>query len=153
MTVKELKEKIKENPNKVMNIEGIKWIKTVPTEYLELLNENLDVKEVLEGEYPLTYQAKKFLKELYKQYSDDFVEEVKGFIDFASKRLPNFAFDYTITTEKKGVVTIWFMYIYNNHFVRKSILYHTSSNKIDYNWLFERIINTAEAYNKKYLMN
>lgn len=153
MAIKELKEKIKENPNKVMNIEEIKWIQTVPTEYLELLNENLDVKEVLEGKYPLTYQAKKFLKELYKQYSDDFVEEVKKFIDFASKRLPNFAFDYTIKTEKKGVVIIWFTYIYNNHFVRKSILYHTSNNKIDCNWLFERIINTAETYNKKYLMN
>ena len=56
MTIKELKEKIKENPNKVMNIEEIKWIETVPTEYLESLNKNLDVKEVLEGEYPLTYQ-------------------------------------------------------------------------------------------------
>lgn len=147
MTIKELKEKIKENPNKVMNVE---WTKTVPIEYLELLNENLEVKEILKDKYSLTYQAKKCLKELCEQYDNNFVEEVKRFIDFASKQLPNFIFDYTITTEKKDVVTVWFMCIYNNKLIRKSILYHSSNNKIDYNWLLERIINTIESSYKHF---
>lgn len=148
MTIKELKEKIKENPHKVMNVE---WTKTVPIEYLGLLNENLDVKEILKDKYSLTYQAKKCLEELYEQYDDSFEEEVKRFIDSASKQLPNFVFDYSAVDEKKSVVTIWFTYIYNNKLIRKSVLYHTSNNnKINYNWLLGRIINTVEKAQKHF---
>lgn len=94
MTIKELKEKIKENPNKVMNVE---WAKTVPIKYyLETLNENLDVKEILKDKYLLTYPAKKCLKELCEQYDNSFIEEVKKFIDFARKQLPNYTFDYKV---------------------------------------------------------
>lgn len=147
MTIKELKEKIKENPNKVMNVE---WTKTVPIEYLELLNENLDVGEILKDKYSFTYQAKKCLEELCAQYDDNFEEEVRRFIDFASKQLPNFVFDYTIVDEKKGNVTVWFTYIYNNELIRKSIFYHNSDNKINHNWLLERIIDAVEKEHKHF---
>jgi hypothetical protein len=98
----------------------------------------------------ITLQAMNILKDIYKRYDDNFTEEVKKFIDFASKQLPNFAFDYTIKTDRKGVVTIWFTYIYNNKLIRKSILYHSSTEKVDCDWLLERIMNTVEKSYKRF---
>lgn len=141
MTIKELKEKIKENPRKVMNVE---WTKVVPIEGFELLDENLDVEKVLEDKCLLTYQAKKCLEELYKQYDDSFIKEVENFIDFASKKLPNFEFTYDLIN-KKNTVSIWIRYINNNKLMSKSILYHTVNGKINYNWLLARIINSTET--------
>lgn len=137
MTVKELKEKIKENPRKAMNIG---WTKVIPIEAFKLLNENLNVEEILEDRYLLTYQSKKCLAELHKQYDDSFIKDIENFIDFASEKLPNFEFTYDLIN-KKDTVRIWFRYIDNNTLVRKSVVYHTVSGKINYNWLLARIIN------------
>lgn len=103
MTIKELKEKIKENPNKLHSVEK----DLINMDFLELFNENLRVEKVIKSP-TITLQASNILKDIYKRYDDNFMEEVKKFIDFASKQLPNFVFDYTIATEKRGVVTIWF---------------------------------------------
>jgi hypothetical protein len=145
MTIKELKEKIKENPNKLHSAEKNLIYNT---DFLELFNENLRVEKVIKS--PTTLQSINILKDIYKKYDDDFVDEVKRFIDFASKQLPNFVFNYTIINEKKGVVTIQFAYIYNNKIIRKSILYHSSDNKVDCNWLLERIMNTVEKSYKHF---
>jgi hypothetical protein len=145
MTIKELKEKIKENPNKLLRVEK----DLISMGFLELFNENLRVEKVIKSP-TITLQAMNILKDIYKRYDDNFTEEVKKFIDFASKQLPNFAFDYTIKTDRKGVVTIWFTYIYNNKLIRKSILYHSSDNKVDCNWLLERIMNTVEKSYKHF---
>jgi hypothetical protein len=139
MTIKELKEKIKENPNKLLRVEK----DLISMGFLELFNENLRVEKVIKSP-TITLQAMNILKDIYKRYDDNFTEEVKKFIDFASKQLPNFAFDYTMMSEKRGAVRIWFTYIYNNKVINKNILYHSSDNKINYNWLLERIINTVE---------
>lgn len=141
MTIKELKEKIKEKPRKAMNVE---WTKLVPIEFFKLLNEDLDIEKILEDKYLLTYQAKKCLKELYKQYNDNFIKELENFIGFASKKLPNFEFTYDLIN-KKNTVNIWIRYINNNKLMSKSILYHTVNGKINYNWLLARIINSTET--------
>lgn len=145
MTIKELKEKIKENPNKLHSVEK----DLINMDFLELFNENLRVEKVIKSP-TITLQAVNILKDIYKRYDDNFIEEVKKFIDFASKQLPNFVFDYTIATEKRGVVTIWFTYIYKNKLIRRSILYHNNSNKINCNWLLERIMDIVEKSYKHF---
>lgn len=142
MTIKELKEKIKENPHKIMNIE---WTKTVPIEYLKLLNENLDIKEILKDKYSLTYQAKKCLEELHNQYDNSLVKEVEKFIDFASDRLPNFVFDYELVTEK--VARIDYKYISNNILKCGNIHFRTDyCNMPDYYKYIGRILKNVEYY-------
>lgn len=126
MTIKELKEKIKENPNKVMNVE---WIKTVTIEYLELLNENLEVEEILKDKYSLTYQAKKYLKELCKQYDSSFVEEVKRFIDFACKQLPNYVFNYKVIDKQNAEINC--VHISENVLKCKTIYYSKDDNTLN----------------------
>jgi hypothetical protein len=145
MTIKELKEKIKENPNRLQSVEK----DLISMGFLELFNENLRVEKVIKSP-SITLQTVNILKDIYKRYDDNFVEEVKRFIDFASKQLHNFAFDYTMIPGKRGAVRIWFTYIHNNKVTRKSILYHSSDNKINYNWLLERIINTVEKSYKHF---
>jgi hypothetical protein len=145
MTIKELKEKIKENPNKLLSVEK----DLISMGFLELFNENLRVEKVIKSP-SITLQTVNILKDIYKRYDDNFTEKVKKFIDFASKQLPNFVFDYTIIDEKKGVITIRFKYIYNNKLIRKSISYHNSAKEIDYNWLLERIMNTVEKSYKHF---
>jgi hypothetical protein len=143
MTIKELKEKIKENPNRLHKVEK----DLISMGFLELFNENLRVEKVIKSP-SITLQTVNILKDIYKRYDDNFTEKVKKFIDFASKQLPNFAFDYTIKT--KGAVTIWFTYIYNNKLIRRSILYHNNAEEIDYDWLLERIMNTVEKSDKHF---
>lgn len=129
MTIKELKEKIKENPNKVMNVERTK---TVPIEYLELLNENLEVKEILKDKYSLTYQAKKCLEELCEQYDNSFVAEVKRFIGFARKQLPNYVFKYKVIDNRN--VEIDCIHISGNMLKCKTIHFTKDNDTLnDYN--------------------
>jgi hypothetical protein len=146
MTIKELKEKIKENPNKLHSAEKNLIYNT---DFLELFNENLRVEKVIKSP-TISLQSVNILKDIYKKYDGDFTEEVKKFIDFASKQLPNFVFDYTIKTERKGVVIIRFTYIYNNKLIRRSTLYHSSTEKVDCDWLLERIMNTVERSYKHF---
>ena len=146
MTIKELKEKIKENPNKLHSVEK-DLINNM--DFLGLFNENSNVEKVIKNPN-ITLSTVNILKDIYKKYEDSFEEEVKKFIDFASEQLPNFVFDYTIVDEKKGVVTIWFIHIYGDKLIHKSILYHNSNNKVNYNWLLERIIDAIEKEQKHF---
>jgi len=91
MTIKELKEKIKENPNKLHSVEK----DLINDNFLELFNENLRVEKILKSPN-ITWHAVNLLKDIYKRYDDNFEDEVQKFIDFASEQLPNFVFNYKV---------------------------------------------------------
>lgn len=104
MTVKELKEKIIENEQN--NYLGINLM-----EMLKLLDENSKVELLIKSPM-FTTNVKRYLKDLLNKYDNTLVEEVKKFIDLASKILPNFVFEYKLITEK--VARVDYKYISNN---------------------------------------
>lgn len=74
MTIKELKEKIKENPNKLHSVEK-DLINNM--DFLKLFNENLKVEKVIKSPF-ITLATVNILKDIYKKYDYNIVEEVKN---------------------------------------------------------------------------
>ncbi len=104
MTVKKLKEKIIENEQN--NYLGLELV-----EMLNLLDENSKVESLIKSPM-FTVQVKRCLKDLLNTYDNTLVEEVEEFIDLASKKLPNFVFEYKLITAK--VARVDYKYVSNN---------------------------------------
>lgn len=124
MTVKELKEKIKENKQNNYCYLGIDLMKI-----LELLDENSKMELIIKSPM-LTEKVKRCLKDLLNIYDNTLVEEVEKFIDFASKILPNFVFEYKLITEK--VARVDYKYVSNNTLKCGKVYFHKGYSSMSY---------------------
>lgn len=127
MTIKELKEKIKENPNKLHSVEK-DLINNM--DFLKLFNENLKVEKVIKSPF-ITLATVNILKDIYKKYDYNIVEEVKKFIDFARKQLPDYVFNYKVIDKRN--VEIDCIHISENMLKCKTIHYTKGDGNIPLN--------------------
>ena len=136
MTIKELKEKIKGNPN-------LRRSEIVPTIIqLNELNENVDIKALLQSDI-LNYYFKDALLNLYMKYGKEtFKDNIEKTITKLSEKLPSFIFDYVITNQN---ARIKYKYILNNVLKEKSfVLNKEDLDNLDYDYIVKQILDDIQ---------
>lgn len=131
MTIKELKEKIKNDT----------WLIMPHTEQLNQLNENLDVEVILQSDI-LDYSFKKGLNLVYLKYKETLKDKTEKAIARLSKKLPNFVFEYVIMNHN---ARIKYKYILNNALKEKSfVLNREDLDNLDYDYIVKQILDDIQ---------
>lgn len=132
MTIKELKEKIKNDA----------WLMILPyTEQLNQLNEDLNVEEILQSDI-LNYHFRDELLNIYKYGKETLKDKVEKIITGLSKRLPNFVFEYVIMNHN---ARIKYKYILNNVLKEKSfVLNKEDLDNLDYDYIVKQILDDIQ---------
>ena len=138
MTIKELKEKIKGNPN----LRRSEFVATIIQ--LNELNENVDIKVFLQSDI-LNYHFKDALLNLYMKYGKEtFKDNIEKIIAGLSEKLPNFVFDYVIMNQNQNV-RIKYKYIFNNVLKEKGfVLNKEDLDNLDYNYIVQQILDDIQ---------
>ena len=136
MTIKELKEKIKSNPN----LRRSEIVATIIQ--LNELNENVDIKVFLQSDI-LNYHFKEVLLNLYMKYGKEtFKDNIEKTITKLSEKLPSFVFDYVITNQN---ARIRYKYILNNVLKEKSfVLNKEDLDNLDYDYIVKQILDDIQ---------
>ena len=113
MTIKELKEQINKNPNKLNKFEK----EIIESNVLNLLNENIKVEQIIQNKFIFV----SMIRNLYRKYDNTLDKESKKFINYITVRYPYFMFDYEIID--KNTAEIKYQYIFNNELKKGSIKY------------------------------
>jgi len=113
MTVRELKEQINKDPNKLNKREK----EIIKTNVLNLFDENTKVEQIIQNKFIFV----SMLKSLYRKYDNTLDKESRKFIDFVIKRYPNIMLDYKIIDENTSEIK-W-QYISKNKLKGSSIQY------------------------------
>ena len=136
MTIKELKEKIKGNPN----LRRSEIVATIIQ--LNELNENVDIKVFLQSDI-LNYHFKDALLNLYMKYGKEtFKDNIEKTIARLSEKLPSFVFDYVIMNQN---ARIKYKYILNNALKEKSfVLNKEDLDNLDYDYIVKQILDDIQ---------
>lgn len=135
MTIKELKENIKNDPCLCKS-------EIVPTIIqLNELNEDIDVKIFLQSDI-LNYHFKDELLNIYMKYKETLKDKVEKTIVGLSEKLPNFVFEYVIMNHN---ARIKYKYILNNVLKEKSfVLNREDLDNLDYDYIVKQILDDIQ---------
>ena len=136
MTIKEIKEQIKGDPN----LRKSEIISTIIQ--LNELNENIDIKAFLQSDI-LNYHFKDELLNLYMKYrKETFKDNIEKTITGLSEKLPSFVFDYVIMNQN---ARIKYKYILNNVLKEKSfVLNKEDLDNLDYDYIVKQILDDIQ---------
>lgn len=136
MTIKELKEKIKEDTN--LSRSEIVQI------FFQLneLNEDVDIKVFLQSDI-LNYHFKDELLNIYMKYGKETLKDkIEKTITELSEKLPNFVFEYVIMNHN---ARIKYKYILNNVLKEKSfVLNKEDLDNLDYDYIVKQILDDIQ---------